>query len=241
MIVDKERKVIYLHNPKCGGTFLRDLYIEKYGKTKATKWWGLFTPECNTDLGHITYEDLSRFVPDWKDYRVIMMVRNPYNRFYSAVKEVRLRLIGTKKIGFITMFYALNSKKGLELKTKNALFRSVCPGTYAYTLRKLFTVSAEECCKQIFSFKRSKQDLFIRSKKIPWLNPQSYFWGKDVEVLYYESDSDWRKLLDVFELSEYQDRLSIAKDYIIPDYMYAMIGKLYPEDMELLRKYNIMK
>ena len=38
MIVDQERKVIYLHNPKCGGTFLRDIYIEKYGKTDATKW-----------------------------------------------------------------------------------------------------------------------------------------------------------------------------------------------------------
>lgn len=238
MIVDKERKVIYLHNTKCGGTFLRDIYIEKYGKNEATKWWKLFSPEYNTDLGHITYDDLSRFIPDWKEYRIVVMVRNPYNRFYSAVKEVKLRLIFIRKIGFIEIPYALISKDGLHLKTKNALLQSICPWTYAHTLRKLFTVSSEECCKQIFSFERSKQDLFIRSKMIPWLNPQSYFLGKDVEVFYYESKNDWGKLLDIFGLSEYQDRLSIAKDYVIPDYMFAMIEKLYPEDVELFRKYK---
>ena len=241
MIVDKERKVIFLHNPKCGGTFLRDIYIEKYGETEGTKWWGSFTPEYNTDLGHITYNDLSRFIPDWREYRIVVMVRNPYHRFYSAIKEVKSRLIGIKKIGFIKIYYVFVTKEGLRLKGKTALFRSVCSGTYTYSLQKLFTVSAENCCKRIFSLKRSKQDLFIRNKSIPWLNPQSYFWGKEVEVFYYESESDWIKLLDIFGLSEYQSRLSIAKDYVIPDYMHAMIEKLYPEDMELFLRYATPK
>lgn len=238
MIVDKERKVIYLHNPKCGGTFLRNIYIEKYGKNEATKWWKHFSSEYNTDLGHITYDDLSRFIPDWKEYRIVVMVRNPYHRFYSAVKEVQLQLILNRKIGFIEILYALISKDRFYFKTKYTLLQSICPGTYAYTQRKLFMVSSEECCKQIISFERSKQDLFIRSKMIPWMNPQSYFLGKDVEVFYYESKNDWGKLLDIFGLSEYQDRLSIAKDYIIPDYMFAMIEKLYPEDVELFRTYK---
>lgn len=95
----------------------------------------------------------------------------------------------------------------------------------------------EDVCKRIL-LKHSLQKLFIRNKRIPWLNPQSYFWGKGVEVFYYESDEDWKKLLDAFGLSEYQSRLSIAKDYIIPDYMYTMIEKLYPEDMELFQKYK---
>ena len=95
----------------------------------------------------------------------------------------------------------------------------------------------EEFCKRIL-LKHSLQKSFIRNKRIPWLNPQSYFWGKGVEVFYYESDEDWKKLLDAFGLLEYQSRLSIAKDYIIPDYMHAMIEKLYPEDMELFRKYK---
>ena len=241
MIVDKEHKVIFLHNPKCGGTFLRDIYIEKYGETEGTKWWGLFTPEYNTDLGHITYDDLSRFIPNWREYRIVVMVRNPYNRFYSAIKEVKSQLIGIKKIGFIKISYAFVTKDGLRLKGKTALLLSICPWTYAHTLRKLFTVSAEECCKLLLSFKCSKQDLFIRSKAIPWLNPQSYFYSKNVEVFYYESDEDWKKLLDAFGLSEYQSRLSIAKDYIISDYMHAMIEKLYPEDMELFLRYATPK
>lgn len=73
------------------------------------------------------------------------------------------------------------------------------------------------------------------------MNPQSYFWGKEVEVFYYESESDWIKLLDIFGLSEYQSRLSIAKDYVIPNYMHAMIEKLYPEDMELFLRYATPK
>lgn len=233
MIVDKERRIIYLHNPKSGGSFLRDIYIEKYGETEATKWWKLFSPEYDTDLGHITYERLPDFIPDWEDYRIVMMVRNPYNRFYSAVKEVKHHLIATKKKGFVKISYALISKSGVILREKIALMLSICPGTYTHSLVKLFTVSPEECCKQLLSYKRSKQDLFIRNKIIPWLNPQSYFLGKYVEVFYYESDSDWEKLLELFGLSEYKDRLAIAKDYKIPDYMYTMIEKLYPEDTSI--------
>lgn len=238
MIVDKKRKVIYLHNPKCGGTFLRGIYIEKYGESDATKWWKTYDPQYETDLGHITYPDLYRFIPDWKDYRIVMMVRNPYCRFYSAIKEVKKHLITSVKLSFIEIPCARIDKEGIESRIRNTFFRSICPWTYTHTLVKLFTVSPEECCKQILFFKRSKQDLFIRSKKIPWLNPQSYFGGKGVEVFYYESESDWEKLLKIFGLSEYQDRLSIAKDYVISDSMYAMIEKLYPEDMELFRKYK---
>lgn len=87
MIVDKERKVIFLHNPKCGGTFLRDIYIEKYGETEGTKWWGSFTPEYNTDLGHITYNDLSRFIPDWREYRIVVMVLIIVSLFYLQIGE----------------------------------------------------------------------------------------------------------------------------------------------------------
>lgn len=238
MIVDKERKVIYLHNPKSGGTFLRDIYIKKYGQTDATKWWKTYDPQYGTDLGHITCSDLYRFIPDWKDYRIVMMARNPYSRFYSAVKEVKQNFIGSVKLGFIEIYCTRIDKDGMESRMRNTFFRSICPWTYAHTLVKLFTASPEECCKQILSFERPKQDLFIRSKKIPWLNPQSHFWGKDVEVLYYESESDWKKLLDIFDLSEYLVRLSIAKAYEVPDDMYGMIEKLYPEDTDLFLKYK---
>ena len=98
MIVDRERKVIYLHNPKCGGTFLRDIYIEQYGETDATKWWKLFSTQYGVDLGHITYNDLPRFIPEWKDYKIVTMVRNPYNRFYSGIKELKGQTVPYKML-----------------------------------------------------------------------------------------------------------------------------------------------
>lgn len=241
MIVDKERKVIYLHNPKCGGTFLRDLYIEKYGTSEATKWWKGYTRNYGTDLGHITYSDLPRFVHEWEEYRIVVMVRNPYNRFYSAVKETMMQYVRNPVIvsiyGFRVnipyyIFYG-EYLEGNKIRKIYELWKSYAGITLP---DQLALADPEEFCKRI-SLKHSRQKLFIRNKRIPWLNPQSYFWGKEVEVFYYESESDWIKLLDIFGLSEYQNRLSIAKDYIIPDYMHAMIEKLYPEDMELFLKY----
>lgn len=85
----------------------------------------------------------------------------------------------------------------------------------------------------------AEQDLFIRNKRIPWLNPQSSFFGEGVEILKYESEQDWAKLLAIFGLAEYQGRLKIAKEYIIPENICEMIKGLYPEDLDLFRMYDL--
>ncbi|WP_075557892.1 sulfotransferase family 2 domain-containing protein [Parabacteroides timonensis] len=241
MIVDKKRKVIYLHNPKCGGTFLRDLYIEKYGNTEATKWWKLYTCKYGTDLGHITYDDLPSFVPEWEEYRIVVMIRNPYNRFYSAVKELTQKLkscIGGrwyKKYPKIIKCPKLIKYEFIESNWLRKIYLlTICPETYR--LRKLSMASVNDICNKIF-YERSEQDYFIHNKRIPWLNPQSYFLGKNVEIFRYESESDWIKLLEIFELSEYRNRLLIAKDYVIPEDFREMIKKVYPEDRELFLMY----
>lgn len=239
MIVDRERKVIYLHNPKSGGTFLREIYIKKYGKTDATKWWKLFTKEYNTDLGHVSYDDLPCFIPEWDDYRLIMMVRNPYNRFYSAVKELRdkvniVKVHSTK----VPEYMSLEYKEWNLLRRIYELCRCICPWTYTYHLLKLSRVSTDDFCKQIFRFKPVRRDYFLRNKRFPWLNPQSDFIGKKVEVLRYESFSDWEKLLDAFGLSEYNSQLKIAGDYDVPESVREMIRSLYPEDSLLFDLYR---
>lgn len=239
MIVDKERKVIYLHNPKCGGTFLRELYIEKYGDSEATKWWKPYTRRFGTDLGHIIYSDLSHFIPEWKEYKVIVMIRNPYNRFYSAFKEFQMQyreiFIGFGlKFNLPNYIYAGVS----ELNKIEKMFEvlRICAYTYPQVLPE--REEPEEFCKQICLLNQSEQDFYIRNKKIPWLNPQSFYIGTDVEILRYESEDDWKKLLEVFELSEYEDRISIAKDYNIPDNICAIIKDLYPEDLRLFEMYR---
>ena len=240
MIVDRERKVIYLHNPKCGGTFLRNIYIEKYGKTEATKWWKLFSKEYGTDLGHITYDDLPRFITEWEDYRIVTMIRNPYNRFYSGIKELKKQLAPFNFCS-IKNFRYFYEKEWLSLNKYQKIYellRSICPGTYTGLLVKLNLASPEDACKYISSLKRSKQDVFLRNKRIPWIAPQSNYMADKVEILRYESESDWEKLLETFGLSAYKDRLAIAKDYAIPDDIRKKIEKLYQEDRELFLMYS---
>lgn len=239
MIVDKERKVIYLHNPKCGGTFLRELYIEKYGESNDTKWWKPYTRRFGTDLGHISYSDLSHFIPEWKEYGVIVMIRNPYNRFYSAFKEYQMQY-QEKSFGLCLKFSLPKYLYGgisdlIKIKKMYEILR-ISTGTYPQILPKM--EESEEFCKRICLLNQSEQDFYIRNKKIPWLNPQSFYIGTNVEILRYESEDDWIKLLEVFELSEYKNRISIAEDYNIPDNICAIIKDLYPEDLKLFEMYR---
>lgn len=87
MIVNDSLKTIYLHNPKTGGTFFRKIYSQCYSPDEAYKYWKVFEEEYNADLGHINYLNISRFVPDYREFRIITMLRNPFNRFVSAWKE----------------------------------------------------------------------------------------------------------------------------------------------------------
>lgn len=234
MIIDQERKIIYLHNPKCGGTFLRNIYIEKNGETDATKWWLNFTLKYGTDLGHISYEDLPRFVPEYEEYRLFVMVRNPYNRFYSAFKEFK------KQYGRIIFpspyLYGGEYKEWNKYQKFIYYLKKICPGTYL--VQALSRVPVQEFTIKLYSYNRLKQDVFLRNKRIPWLNPQSTFLGKKVTILHYESVSDWEILLNALGLSEYLNRVKIARDYDIPESICEMIRILYPEDNQLFSLYK---
>lgn len=87
MIVNDSLKTIYLHNPKTGGTFFREIYSQWYPRDEAYKYWKVFEEKYNTDLGHINYLNIARFIPDYREFRIITMLRNPFNRFISAWKE----------------------------------------------------------------------------------------------------------------------------------------------------------
>lgn len=86
MVIDETTKVIFLHNPKCGGTFFRQAYFLNYHNRIPSIYWKLYEQEINVDLGHINLHNLPRFIPDYKDYRIVVFVRNPFNRFVTAFK-----------------------------------------------------------------------------------------------------------------------------------------------------------
>ena len=76
MILDNKRKVIFLHNPKCGGTFLKEEY-QRAGYGDTTLFFTTWSKLYNTDPWHITYSLIPRFVPDWEEYQIYTMIRNP--------------------------------------------------------------------------------------------------------------------------------------------------------------------
>ncbi|MEY8612492.1 hypothetical protein AALM74_25330 [Parabacteroides segnis] len=242
MIVDKTRKVIFLHNPKSGGTFLRNIYKEKYGESEATVWWNPYTRKNGTDLGHISYNDLPRFVPGWEEYRLLVMIRNPYNRFYSSVKELKGQHYYPArkyKLFSVPRFKQAEFQEWNVIRKWYELIRWACPGFRSGGLKRMLVLPEKEWARKLCSLSRSRQNFFLRNKRYPWLNPQSDFTGEGVEILHYESERDWCILLDAFGLSDYSDRVSIAKEYEISAQDRIMIERLYPEDASLFLPYKV--
>lgn len=99
MIIDEVTKVIFLHNPKCGGTFFREIHYESHHSWAPTIYWKLYEQEVNADLGHINLHNLARFVPDYQDYRIIAFVRNPFNRFVTGFKTAAGHRRNVREIG----------------------------------------------------------------------------------------------------------------------------------------------
>lgn len=225
MIVNKEKKVIYLHNPKCGGTFLRDVYIETYGEGEATKWWDNYTSALNTDTAHITRQLLPRFIPDWADYRIVMMIRNPSDRFVSALPETRFHY--TRDLNGLGRLKKLYTK----LFSKEIRFRFMKETLFA-------GLDVPTLCNRLLALNYGDQDFLLRNLRYPWLNPQSCFCGADVEVLHYESVADWQTLFDALGLSGLEDRLKIRASYQIDAGTTACLRKLYFEDEAIFDWYD---
>lgn len=99
MIIDEKTKTIFLHNPKCGGMFFRRSHWSSHHDCASKDYLKLYDEELNVDLGHINLGNLPRFVPDYQDYKMITFVRNPYNRFVTALKTAAIHREVIKHIG----------------------------------------------------------------------------------------------------------------------------------------------
>lgn len=88
MIVSHEHQLVFVHNPKVAGSAIR-LAMEHLHDDEMKFWHQGFVPELDrvVDLAHITFKDLLAFRPQCKDYRVIGVIRDPYERFVSGLQE----------------------------------------------------------------------------------------------------------------------------------------------------------
>ena len=87
-----DRKLVFIHIPKCGGTSVRKAIQKKLGgKHYNRTWikgWKVEAPQEDGRLWnqHATYDRYALTVPN--DYMYIAQVRNPFDRFESMWKHM---------------------------------------------------------------------------------------------------------------------------------------------------------
>lgn len=200
MYINEKNKVIFLHNPNCGGRFVRRCLAQQGDITSAYKYWGPYTRELNIDLSHINKYTLPRFVSDWEKYQIVVLIRNPYNRFMSAWNVARAN---NKKVWRLSCKYNspiafLKYIDCLNYYEQDCLLRSpeipwFNPQSY-YTNNKLLTLQyeSEEDWQLIFKLLRIKNaNLRIKAdypfqKEINDLLKKLYFEDKEIFEIYQQ-------------------------------------------------------
>ena len=93
MIISIKNEFIFFHIPKAGGQLINDYFFKLYkikdDSQRNIKYWGL-DPNTKYDLAHI-YQDIAyRYIPQYMidNYHSFTIVRNPYNRCYSAYADI---------------------------------------------------------------------------------------------------------------------------------------------------------
>lgn len=88
MIISHKHKFVFMHNPKVAGSAIRKV-LEHLHDDDMNYWHQGFVPELDrvVDLAHLTWREIIALRPEVEEYDVMVVVRNPYDRFVSAVQE----------------------------------------------------------------------------------------------------------------------------------------------------------
>lgn len=92
MIYLPNQRAVFIHNPKCAGTSLVIALERMFEEDQRRKFWGRsYLPEHDAvrDLAHIKVSELRAFLPTEPVDFTFGMVRDPYERFVSALKHFR--------------------------------------------------------------------------------------------------------------------------------------------------------
>ena len=92
MIISHAKRFVFLHNPKCAGTSFREA-LRPYHDDPENFWYRRYQPYfgCEIDLAHMRLWELNALYPRIFDamgqYETLVLVRNPYERFISALAQ----------------------------------------------------------------------------------------------------------------------------------------------------------
>lgn len=92
MIISDSEKFVFIHNPKCGGMSCHTALLKYDTRDNFFFEWKHVNDEGKVlDMAHITPFQMRRFFPkvfeEVREYQKFVFVRNPYQRFISAVSQ----------------------------------------------------------------------------------------------------------------------------------------------------------
>lgn len=80
MLLDKRKNIALLHNPKTGGRF-----ASRYSNYMENACISYINRNINYHFRHIPAENIHEYIENISEYTTYVVVRNPYDRFVSAV------------------------------------------------------------------------------------------------------------------------------------------------------------
>ena len=98
MIVDEGRKIVFLHNPKAGGTSIRTELLKRLGVPDTYRYQGFFRDPRDgayhmENMSHLDFQSVARILSPHRlsKYRFFGIVRDPLDRFLSAIREFEVK------------------------------------------------------------------------------------------------------------------------------------------------------
>ena len=91
MIICDIKKFIFIHIPKNSGTTMTEELQKTYKDTQLLMWVERDGINIGIDKMHLYYDVIDKFIPKniLDNYYKFCIIRNPYNKFYSAFQNFK--------------------------------------------------------------------------------------------------------------------------------------------------------
>lgn len=156
MLVSDTKRFVFIHNPKCAGTSVRDMLMAF--ETTGNKFWGVLQmPDRQIDRAHVPLDNMRALYPEiyklLPQYFSFAFVRDPYERVVSAYDYVEGRYVVN------TPSYARQMNAYLQ-GNLHALVTDLSPASIHFTPQHRFLFDgAERKVEHVFRYETLERDV----------------------------------------------------------------------------------